>query len=118
MPKLNIYIDNFILADSIINAYTIVDGNSIDFSINRDEFETFCDDREFRNWNNDTYTGWGGWNENNGTTPWEDIYEGFEQVYDFLQDYIQHLYATEPASISYEEAYKLGGELIHENSNY
>ena len=104
MAKMNIFIDSYKLEEKQIIAYTIVADQDVDFHIDRKEFEDWCDLHELRNWNNDSYSHYMEmWSEDNGTIPWEDIYNGtgdFEDnIYDFLKKYIQNLYDMDAMDI-------------------
>jgi len=102
MTKLSkkIYIDDFRITSVGIEAFCLIDDESVDFNINQADFEKFCDDNEMRDWNNDSYSFYSGCvMEDNGTTPWEDIYAGRDKMYDFLKAYITHLYDMEAMDI-------------------
>jgi hypothetical protein len=102
MPKLSrkIEIDNFRITSVGIEAYCLIDGESVDFNINQDEFETWCDYHEMREWNNDSYSYYSNcWMEDNGTTPWEEIYDNHPDMYNFLKCYIENLYILQATDI-------------------
>lgn len=90
-PK--VIIDNFSIKSSGIEAYTLVDGEDIDFHINQKDFEQFVDRHELREWNNDSYSYYSEcMMEDNGTTPWEDVYASYEKMTEFLRLYIIDCY--------------------------
>lgn len=95
-----IYVDNFEVLSTIINALTLVDGEDIDFSINKDSFEQWCDQNEMREWCNETYSYQTEcMSEDNGTTPWADVYDNMVVITGFLMAYIQNLYDMELMNI-------------------
>jgi hypothetical protein len=99
MPKLSrkIEIDNFRITSVGIEAYCLIDGESVDFNINQDEFETFCDDSEMREWENDSDEDYGV--PCSGITLWSEIYSGRQEMYKFLHAYITNLYDMEAMDI-------------------
>ncbi len=100
MSKLAIHVDNFKVSDTIIEAFTLVDGKDIDFNINRADFEEFCDKHSMRDWSRLQHNAFCGVDDDfEGTDTWEEIYAGWEKMVAFLKDYIQHLYDDEKMDI-------------------
>lgn len=91
-----VYIDNFRLVSSGIEAFCLIDGESVDFHINTGDFETFCDDNELRFYEvnipgNDLHME----RDLLCQHSWPDIYEGYELMVQFLKAYIEYLYDQE-----------------------
>lgn len=106
MSKLSkkIEVDEFILdlPNDRIAAFVIVDDQEdyTEFSINQQEFETFCDQYDLREYEVNI--------PGNDTAPerdvvcslsWVDIYDGREEMYKFLKAYITNLYDMEAMNI-------------------
>lgn len=100
-PKIQIErikdVDTF---DTMIDVIVFVDGEETHFNINRDEFETFCDTHELRDFENNI------WNHRledfdteSGTTPWATIYEGREKLTELLKGYIENVHAMDAMDI-------------------
>lgn len=96
VPAPTVYVDNFELKDIQIIAYTLIDGKPVDFSINRDEFEKWCDENELRDYERNI-PGNEGLPERDVMCQhsWLDIYDGYELMEQFLKAYIEDLYFQE-----------------------
>jgi hypothetical protein len=101
MAKVTIHIDNYkVESGSRIMAYTLIDGQDIDFCINKEEFEAFCDEHELRYWEHQIYNyEKEDFDEFSGTEDWTDIYDGPEFMRKFIKSYIQHLYDMDAMDI-------------------
>ena len=99
MTKLSpkVYIDNFRITSVGIEAFCLIDDESKDFNINQEDFETWCDKNEMREWESDTDSEYGV--PCSGITTWSEIYAGRSEMYKFLKAYIENLYIMEAMDI-------------------
>lgn len=97
MKKQSIHIEEFELSDSIIDVASIIDGVNTDFKIDRDDFESYCDRNEMREWEEDVYSQVQELSiTSEGTIAWEDIYCDRKRMKNFLKDYIEHIINQNP----------------------
>ena len=88
-----IWIDSFRITSSGIEAYTLINDESVDFHINESDFEKWCDDNEMRDYEvNISATETGLERDIMCTMSWEEVYRGYEEMEKFLKAYISFLY--------------------------
>ena len=98
--KLQIIIDSHKVENFKILAYTLINGEEIDWDINREDFETWSDDNDLRTWYNYRYNYMtDDLDEDFGIADWSDVYADYEMVEKLLTQYIQFLYDQEALDI-------------------
>lgn len=100
IPARVIDVQAFQIEGDRIKVQTIVNKKDIDWDINRPEFEAFCDQNELREWEYDR-AGNEGYPDYavHGEYSWQEIYDGFEIMGEFIQKYITHLYDMQAMDI-------------------
>ncbi len=93
-------ISSFGVHGDVILVFAVVDGKLVEFNINRQEFETYCDEKEMRYWDTLIYSGSSDeMEEVKEPDSWEKIYSGHEAMLRFLVMYIQAVYDAEEMDI-------------------